>query len=270
MTSTPVPRRVAVLAVLLCGMLAVPAYSQWTVRDPAVIARNRITAGLAQLQAATQRLQREQWFRMARRLVAFTNLIKYAVEETPEWRIHDFWTEAVLYARDYHAALNYGDRLGASWRRLTIPILRPDQATPPGLSQRGWRELSARMATLETADAVAISTTHDAGLLRYNGRREQQAIEGLQAHVIDSSEEQSTSAVLDKIAGAVLVGTRQRQARSQFIAGIVEQLVLETKRGRDTDATALNMQLTTWRDGDAVNRAMAVGTGDALETWRQP
>jgi len=51
---------------------------------------------------------------------------------------------------------------------------------------------------------------------------------------------------------------------------IVEQLLVETKRARDTDAALLNMQLTTWRDGRAVNDAFVSGTGDALSTWRQP
>ena len=50
----------------------------------------------------------------------------------------------------------------------------------------------------------------------------------------------------------------------------VEQLLAKGKRQRDTEATTMNMQLVTWRDGRAVNDAMAVGTGDALRTWRQP
>jgi len=50
----------------------------------------------------------------------------------------------------------------------------------------------------------------------------------------------------------------------------VEQLIVDTKRARDTDAASLNMQLTTWRDGRAANDAFVAGTGDALRTWRQP
>jgi hypothetical protein len=76
--------------------------------------------------------------------------------------------------------------------------------------------------------------------------------------------------VLDKISGATLIGVRQRQARTQFLAAIVEQLLIDTKRERDTEATSLNMQLTTWRDGGSVNHAFASGTGEALRTWRQP
>ena len=46
--------------------------------------------------------------------------------------------------------------------------------------------------------------------------------------------------------------------------------LVETKRARDTEAALLNMQLTTWRDGQAANHAFVAGTGDALRTWRQP
>jgi hypothetical protein len=68
----------------------------------------------------------------------------------------------------------------------------------------------------------------------------------------------------------VLVGARQRRARVQLLAGVVEELLIDSKRARDMEATAVNMQVTTWRDADAANRAFAAGTGNALRTWRQP
>ena len=82
--------------------------------------------------------------------------------------------------------------------------------------------------------------------------------------------EQSATAVLDKISGAVLIGARQRQARIQLLAGVVEQLLVDSKRARDTEAAAMNMQLVAWRDRAAVDAAFVAGSGDALRTWRQP
>jgi hypothetical protein len=81
---------------------------------------------------------------------------------------------------------------------------------------------------------------------------------------------QSGTAVLDKISGAVLIGARQRQARTQLLTGVVEQLLIDSKRARDTEASAMNMQLVTWRDARGANKAFVKGTGDALRTWRQP
>jgi hypothetical protein len=133
------------------------------------------------------------------------------------------------------------------------------------------RAMASRLATIELADAVAMSGLNDTGSLRFNGRKQElPAIDALEAQVIDPSDEQSTTAVLDKISGAVLIGARQRQARSQLLAAFVEQLLVDSKRDRDADAAAMNMQLVTWRDRRAANEAFVAGTGDALRTWRQP
>jgi hypothetical protein len=51
---------------------------------------------------------------------------------------------------------------------------------------------------------------------------------------------------------------------------MVEQLLIDSKRARDTDTAALAMQMTTWRDGRAGHECVARGSGDALRTWRQP
>ena len=246
-----------------------PVRAQYVVFDPAVTLRNGITAGLQELLFNVQRQQRRQIRRMARRLSFFTNLDKYALMDTPEWRIHDFFTDAVLFARDYHAALTYGDRSGSAYVGVTTPLVAINvEGQVDGVNASA--SFRARLATVNAADAVAISATNDTGLLRYNGRSEQAAIEALESQVVDPSDEQSTTAVLEKISGAALIGVRQRQAREQFLVDIVEQLLVETKRARDTDAALLNMQLTTWRDGRAVNDAFVSGTGDALSTWRQP
>jgi len=143
-----------------------------------------------------------------------------------------------------------------------------DEGVP--LSATAWPAFRARLATINASDAVTIAATNDAGLLRYNGRRDQAAIDALQGQVIDPSTDESATAVLEKITGAELIAARQRQARTAFIADIVEQLVIDTKRARDTEATALNMQLTTWREAASANQALMSGTGDALRTWRQP
>jgi hypothetical protein len=72
--------------------------------------------------------------------------------------------------------------------------------------------------------------------------------------------------VLDKISGAVLIGARQRQARIQLLTGVVEQLLVDNKRARDTEAAAMNMQLVTWRDARRERGVRAAGSGDALRT----
>jgi hypothetical protein len=207
---------------------------------------------------------------MSRRLSMYTNLDKYALPDPPRWRTHDFENPDVsLSARDYLAALNYGDASGAAYLVASHPLVTVP-AFVDSLDAAARRELTARLATVNIADATAIAATNDAGRLRYNGRRELAAINSLETDVIDPSGSQSATAVLDKISGASLIAARQRQARDQLLTGIVEQLLIDNKRSRDAEVTAMNMQLVNLRDARAANDAFVDGTGDALRTWRQP
>jgi hypothetical protein len=189
------------------------------------------------------------------------------VPDTPRWRTHggDF-----LYASGINDALIFGDPAGSAYLAVTHPVIAA-RALLGRFTLAAQRAMTSRLATIELADAVAMSAINDTGSLRLNGRKQElPAIDALEAQVIDPSDEQSATAVLDKISGAVLIGTRQRQARSQLLAAFVEQLLVDSKRDRDADAAAMNMQLVTWRDRRAANEAFVAGTGDALRTWRQP
>lgn len=243
------------------------AAAQVTVHDPANTARNTVTSIYQQYLIEVERLQHAKLWAMARRLSAFANLRRYALAEVPRWRVHggDY-----LYAVGVGDALSFGDPRGAAYLAVSHPVLNA-RATMGRLSAPAQRELASRLATLEAADAVAVSGLNDTGALRLFGRRQElPAIDALESQVLDPSLEQSATAVLDKISGAVLLGARQRQARSQLLAAFVEQLLVESKRARDADATAMNMQFRTWRDGQTANAAFVAGTGDALRTWRQP
>ena len=152
---------------------------------------------------------------------------------------------------------------------VSQPVLDA-RAAMGSLPPAARRALLAQLATLDVADAAAIAGTNDTGRLRYNGRKELAAIAALDEDVTDGSLEQSTTAVLDKISGAALIAGRQRQARAQLLSGVVEQLLIDSKRARDTEAATMNMQLVTWRDRAAANTAFVAGASDALRTWRQP
>lgn len=244
--------------------------AQLVVYDPAVTLQNALTAALKESQLNVQRAQHEQIRRMARRLSAFASLTRYRLADVPRWRTHDFENADVfLFARDYHAALNYGDVSGGAFQSVSHPLASAISAIA-GLGPEARRALVAGLATIELSDAAAISATHDTGQLRYNGRRELAAIEALQRDVTNDSDEQSTTAVLEKISGAGLVAARQRQARIQLLTEIVEQLLMDSKRARDTEAASMNMQLRSWRDASVVSRAFSTGAGDAIRTWRQP
>ena len=263
-------RRFIWLATGLVLFACVALQAQIVVYDPAITIRNTTTAVVKELLANLQEQQRRQIRRMSRRLSLFTDLQKYKLPEPPRWRIHIFNDpEAVLFAGDYNAALNYGDASGNSFRGVTLPVIGArglfGEEDPTAV-----REFAARLATINIADATVISATNDTGHVRYNGRREQEAIDQLDFDALDPSDEQSATAVAEKLSGSALIAARQRQARAELLVGIVEQLLVDSKRSRDTEASLMNMQLTTWRIAGPANAAFGAGTGDALRTWRQP
>lgn len=261
--------RKLVATVGLVVLFSVPGYGQMVVYDPAVTYRNSVTAVLKELLVRLQQQQHSELRRMAHRLSMFTSLAKFRLPDTPLWRIHDFESPTFLFGRAYNAALNYGDRTGAAFLAVSHPVTDP-AASLGRLAPAARRALLSRLATLDLSDSAVILATHDTGQLRYNGRRELSAIDGLERDVTNDSLEQSTTAILDKVSGASLIGARQRQAKIQLLDGIVEQLLVEGKRARDTEASAMNMQLVAWRDSVAANQAFVAGAGDALRTWRQP
>jgi len=257
------------LGLVLVMVTSSVARAQLVVNDPAVTLRNAATAVLQEYLFNTQREQQLQLRRMAQRLSVLTRLDKYVLPDTPRWRTHDFESPPLLAVTGaYTAALNYGDARGASWAAATDPVTAASTLLSR-LSPAARRAILARLATLDVADAAGMAATNETGLLRYNGRRELAAIDALERDAVDPSQEQSTAAVLDKLSGAVLIGGRQRQARAQLLAGLLEQLLVDNKRSRDSETVMLNMQIVQWRDGRAANDAFVAGTGDALRTWRQ-
>lgn len=263
-------RRLECLAVVLAVAVVAEGHAQIAVHDPAVTTRNAVTAVVQESLLQTAREQHAQLRRMAQRLSLFTSLAKYSLPDPPLWRSHDTTNPQLLaVSRAYRVALNEGDLATAAYLAATHPVVAA-QPLMVRLGPSARQALMARLATLEATDASTIGATRDSGRLRLNGQHELAAIDVLDAHVVDPSVEQSATAVLDKISGASLIAARQRQARVQLLAGVVEQLLIDSKRARDGEAAAMNMQLVTWRDGRAANEAFVAGAGDALRTWRQP
>lgn len=261
-------RRVLLLVV---GMLALgqPSHAQLVVTDVSVTIRNAITAALKERMLEVQVAQHSQLRRMAQRLSMFTHLGKYSAPDAPRWRRHpgeDGEGEMVSWL--LQAALDFGDANGSAYNGVVQRVLT-DGETLAAVPAAARGVVAKQLATVELSDAVNVATIHNSGRLRFAGRAELNAIEALDADVTDGSLEQSATAVLDKLSGASLIAVRQRQARSELLLGLVEQLLVDTKRERDTHAAATNMQLTQWANGGAPRTAFA-GSGDALRTWRQP
>ena len=263
-------RRTLLLTGVLMTSCIATASAQLVITDHATTVRNVAIAGVKESILEVLGEQFSKLKRMAMRLSLHSDLRKYAAQEPPLWRVHAF--ENYLYANGFTAALTYGDVSGTEYERLTRDRMQTADilaTVPPNVRD----VLNRSLATIDLADSTAIVAMHQTGTLRFNGRRETRAIDLLESDATDPSLEQSATAVLDKISGAVLIGTRQKQARLQLLTGIVEQLLVDSKRARDTETAVLNMQLNRmraadWGEGGAAN--MLAGAGRDLRTWRQP
>jgi hypothetical protein len=264
--------RVVTLFVAVLVTLGLGSAWAFVVTDPATTARNAVTALLKSQVVDTIVQQHDRLRRMAQRLSAHTTLDKYRVQAPPRWRPHATDAETSPHSHGYLDALRYGDPTGAQFTNVSRPRL-PIEHTLSGLGPAARESLEHALATLDLADSTIVAGTHQAGLLRDSGRREMDAIDELERHVTDPSPDQSATAVLDKISGAALIETGQKQARLQFLTALVEQLLVDNKRARDTEAAALNMQLGRLRafgDGEEGSAGLLRGAAEDLRTWRQP
>lgn len=245
------------------------ASAQWVVNDPAITAKNTAIAVIQQYLLNTQTLERQLWDRMSRRLSNVARLDRYLLPDVPAWRVPGVpYPSTSPVTPVLERALAVGDATGRSWAMAT-DVLEAATALMSRLSPAARRAAMARLATVDVADAVAIAALDDTGQIRANGRRELTAINTLETDVIDPNPDQSTTAILDKLSGSALIGARQRQARIQLLTGVLDQLLIDNKRARDSEAATLNMQMLQWLSGRAANDAFVAGTGDALRTWRQ-
>jgi len=256
-------RRLA--AVLFCLVFVpVPAHAQLPVIDPGnlvqtVLIAQRVLRMYEELLAQSRTLQR-----MA---TGLGNMEAYRIPAVPITR-HD--TTPFPYGRPWLDALNNGDPTGAGYWRTTRRLERPNALLarlPPAVRQT----IERAYATIEIVDSTATLAGHQVGALRgYTGRL-QQAVDALEDDVLSGLlryHELTTN--LDKIAAGELLGRRQDMASNQLLSHSLEQLLARNKRLRDTEVVAMNMQLTALRAGPAADRALIAGTGDDLQTWRQP
>lgn len=256
-------RRILVGVILLVLVMTPPASAQLAVIDPANLAQAILIVQRTQRQLEELR---EQYRTIVRMSQGLGRMNQY---RTPPFALtqHDAgrWT----YGRPWITALNSGDATGAAYLATAQPLSRP--STPARLSAAARRAFERQYATVEISDSVAMMGSHQVGLMRGYFGELQRAVQALESDVLNNaSSYHEMTAILDKVAAGELLGRRQDMATNQLLSHSLEQLLARSKRQRDTEVSTLNMQLVTWRDGEAANRAFRAGAGDALASWRQP
>jgi len=177
------------------------------------------------------------------------------------------WT----YGRAWLEGLNSGDPSGAAFNATALPLESLYGAPTTPLSTAARRDFERRYATVEVTDSAAQTGGNQVGLTRGYHDALQRAVAALESDVLNRRPEyHEMTAILDEVAAAELLARRQDMTSNQLLSYALEQLLARGKSLRDTEAAAINMQISTWRDSGDANRAFVAGTGDALRTWRQP
>lgn len=267
-----------VIAIVLSGTAISQAQILCTIPcpiwDPLAIAKQVIMSELQDVINTVTQHQAEKLYKMSWRLSEWTSLAKYLIDrdDMPEWRIHNYFTEDVLYAKPFNYALTYGDATGEGYEQVVLPRRAPGGLFD-GLSATAGAFLRSEQALVELADSAIIRGTHETGRLRFNGREESEAIIAMQEDVTKVDNTEALTAVLDKMSGEALVEARNKQARGQLQAAILEQLLVEQAWDRNAEAELWDMvrtQLGAATDDEGLT-ALVTESGDTLRHfWQFP
>jgi hypothetical protein len=251
-------------AVVVASLLPLPAAAQMAVIDPANLEQTVLIAQRTQRHLEELQAQFRTILRMSRGL---GDLDRY---RTPGIMSVSHNPQRWPHAASWLQGLNSGDPTGSAYGATTVP-LNFVESLPRTMSVAAHRALANQIASIELSDSVAMMAGHQVGAIRQYSGRLQQGVDSLEEDVMNGlARYHELTAILDKVAAGELLGRRQDMAANQLLSHAVEQLLARGKRMRDTEASTMNMQLTTWRDAQRANNAMVAGNADAPRTWRQP
>ena len=257
-------RRIALIIILLVVICTTAARAQFVVIDPGNLAQAILIADRTLREYETLVTQYETILRMAQGLGAMDRYriptIGIAGHDPARW----------LYGTPWLQGLNSGDARGTLYRQTTRPLAQPGRLLDQ-LPASARNAIEDAYATIEITDSVAQIGGHQVALVRGYSGLLQQATQALEADVLNPlTRYHQMTAVLDKVAAGEVVGRRQDMATNQLLSHALEQLLIRSKRERDTEAATMNMRLSGMRDGRAAGANLVEGAADDLRTWRQP
>jgi hypothetical protein len=127
------------------------------------------------------------------------------------------------------------------------------------------------LVSLDLASSVLTQGMEVSGRIRAYGPEEAAGITRLERDVTGTGSGSATEA-LDTLTGAALIRARQQETRGQLTSTLVETLVVEGIRDRQTDAASAEMQMGLLRYRQAREDGgenWSSGAEDVL-AWRQP
>jgi hypothetical protein len=185
----------------------------------------------------------------------------------PQWTLNS--TSAFFQAAGpLLSSLNIGDQSGSGYKQVVDPLDLPtDVLARMPLSLQ--RRLIDDYATIQLADSVAANTIDQNGSARISGNSLLQTLQTMEGDAFSTvSAFNTNTALLNKINSASVLGLKESEQANQFLSSAVEQLVVDNKRKRDTEAKLMNATINQWRFGAAYGQAMFSRTAVAVDNWR--
>lgn len=266
--------RTLAAVVLLVALFAARASAQLAVFDPvnyanAILRLAQLQQQYTQLVQTYQqiRAQYEHMVRMAR-TVPVDMVARYRVPPVP-WRITDS-PNRYGTSGGWIAGLNYGDTIGAGYRRATQPLLDYGAAVAR-IPLEELSRIQTFYGTVELSDAAAIQAIHGIGAVRQNAHQLQQALLNLEADVLTNREDMNTLiGVLNKMSALQVLSARSDQVSNQLLVSLLEERLVAGKRQRDVEAQALNTSVAFERQARDLYQRTTQGTAQAIASFRLP
>jgi hypothetical protein len=168
-------------------------------------------------------------------------------------------------------AIDHGDPRGAAYERVAghVPFYPADviASLPPATRQRVAASVGGVMAT----DGWAQLAIHTLGQGREGGLASTRALDALQRDFTsDDRADNGSIAVLQEIAAADLLTSRDNQIANQTLSSVLEAAVVRHLRLRDALASALNVDIERRQNYPTVAKLANQDTSRLIQGWRLP
>jgi hypothetical protein len=245
-------------------VMAAPAQAQLVVHDPGNFVQAVLIAERTLREYQTLWAQYQVVLRMSQGL---GSMDRYRL---PSLSITGHDPAQWSYGAPWLQGLNGGDARGRLYRQVTR-TLEPPISSLAQLQPAARKAIETAYATVEITDAVVQIAGHQVGLVRDYSGRLHETLQALEDDVVDPRpQSHEMTAILDKVAAGELLAHRQDNATNQLLSHALEQLLVRSKRLRDTEAATMNMRLVGMRDGRVAGTSVVRGAANDLRTWRQP
>jgi hypothetical protein len=271
------PRKIAVVA-LVAAMIAPAAFAVLGLGDIVFDPSNfgKLVEQLAQMERQYTALvetyqmvtaQYNQMIWMAKMVPA--NLrAHYRAMVTP-WR-NSSATDTYGTTGGWIAAINTGQGVNDGYQQAIQP-LNAYGAALSNIPADQVDRIKTSYATVELADGANQSGMDLLGRLRANAPDVENAIQSVETDSLSTDPDLNTEiSVLNKINAANLIALRNGQDTNQLLVALAEQQIIDAKRKRDAEATAINSHIQFMAQEQSVLRAQTGDPSARMLAYRMP